>query len=139
MDFGSLTGVRGVLGFKLAVERGGGVDKNVITNGFLAGINTLQFIVDNEGTSPNPSGLRVELSGIARLDLRTSVALSGGIATITWVSQPGRTYRVQWKAQLTDPVWNDLLPEVVATSGISVKTQNVGAATGRVYRVLLLP
>ena len=110
-----------------------------ITTFFSPGINTLQFKVFNGGTSPNPSGVRVELSGIARLDLRASVTHSGGVATITWVSQPGRTYRVQCKAQPTDPVWNDLPGDVVATSGISSKTHFVGNAAQGFYQVILLP
>jgi hypothetical protein len=36
-----------------------------IKNGFVAGNNTLDFVIFNEGSSTNPSGLRVELSGTA--------------------------------------------------------------------------
>jgi len=44
-----------------------------ITSGFVAGVNTLDFIINNDrvngGTSPNPTGLRVEISGTAASDL----------------------------------------------------------------------
>jgi hypothetical protein len=40
-----------------------------ITSGFVAGVNTLDFIINNDkvnaGTAPNPTGLRVEISGTA--------------------------------------------------------------------------
>lgn len=36
-----------------------------ITSGFIAGVNTLQFIVNNGGTAPNPTGLLVQISGSA--------------------------------------------------------------------------
>jgi hypothetical protein len=36
-----------------------------IASGFTSGINTLDFLVVNNGTSANPTGLRVEISGTA--------------------------------------------------------------------------
>ena len=36
-----------------------------ISSGFAAGLNTLDFVVNNAGSSPNPTGLRVEISGTA--------------------------------------------------------------------------
>ena len=36
-----------------------------IDSGFVAGTNTIDFIVDNGGTYPNPTGLLVELTGTA--------------------------------------------------------------------------
>src|ERR1700682_2674072 len=36
-----------------------------ITSGFQAGVNTLEFVVNNAGSSANPTGLRVDISGTA--------------------------------------------------------------------------
>jgi CSLREA domain-containing protein len=36
-----------------------------ITSGFVAGVNTLDFVVNNAGTGANPTGVRIELSGTA--------------------------------------------------------------------------
>lgn len=36
-----------------------------ITSGFTAGVNTIDFIVHNGGTDPNPTALRVEMTGSA--------------------------------------------------------------------------
>ncbi len=38
----------------------------VISSGFVAGENTMDFIVNNGGSSRNPTGLRVDLSGTAQ-------------------------------------------------------------------------
>ncbi len=35
----------------------------LITSGFIEGINTLQFVLTNAGTAPNPGGLRVQILG----------------------------------------------------------------------------
>lgn len=37
-----------------------------ITKGFVSGTNTLDFLVTNDGTGPNPSGFRARLTGTAR-------------------------------------------------------------------------
>jgi len=47
----------------------------MITNGFLGGTNTLDFVVNNAGSTTNPTGLRVELSGV------TAQAFPAAIAT----------------------------------------------------------
>ncbi|MGI9244358.1 MAG: lamin tail domain-containing protein, partial [Verrucomicrobiales bacterium] len=39
-----------------------------INEGFVSGINTLEFVVNNAGDSANPTGLRVELSGAAEIE-----------------------------------------------------------------------
>jgi hypothetical protein len=44
--------------FRVAVPFG-------ITSGFVTGTNTLDFVVTNAGSSPNPSALRVDISGTA--------------------------------------------------------------------------
>ena len=36
-----------------------------INTGFIAGVNTLDFVVNNGGPGINPTGVRVELSGTA--------------------------------------------------------------------------
>ncbi len=57
----------------------------LMTNGFVAGVNTLEFVVDNWTTSPSPTGLRVEVSGVA------APASSGTPFTVysTGVTTPG--------------------------------------------------
>jgi hypothetical protein len=112
-----------------------------ITSGFVPGINTLTFAVNNDGTLPNPAGLRVEIRGTTRADLQiTSITYSGSNAKVTWISQPGRIYRLQRKTDLLQTDWVDVAGDVTATSGISIKVHGVGFnAAKHFYRVLLLP
>jgi hypothetical protein len=111
-----------------------------ITNGFVTGLNTLTFKVDNAGTSPNPSGLRVEVTGLATAGLQMhNIHIANSSVTLTWISQPGVTYRLQSKASLSDPAWTDVPEDVVATSGVSSKTFSVGNSPIGYYRVAALP
>jgi hypothetical protein len=51
-----------------------------ITNGFVFGTNTLDFIVTNTpGSGGNPSGLRVQISGIATITVTNPQDLSDGL------------------------------------------------------------
>ena len=53
-----------------------------INSGFVAGVNTLDFVVNNAGSSASPTGLRVEISGTASavgvLSLNTEYIRFGG-------------------------------------------------------------
>ncbi len=112
-----------------------------ITTGFLPDSNSLTFIVSNGGTQLNPSGLRVEMSGTAALDLRIiSIERGGpGYIYLTWTSQPGRSYRLQRKDRLSDPEWIDLLANVPAGGTTTTRTVFVGGASEQFFRVLPLP
>jgi hypothetical protein len=49
-----------------------------ITNGFVAGNNTLEFLTANDGSSPNPAGFRVRMSGTARKQMTSNTTLPAG-------------------------------------------------------------
>ena len=68
----------------------------------------------------------------------TSVRLSGGVATVTWTSQSGRTYRLFYKDSLTAATWSQVSGDVAAVSGTTSQTNLVGGVTQRFYRVQLL-
>src|SRR6202171_3882545 len=51
-----------------------------ITSGFQAGVNTLDFVVNNAGSSANPTGLRVDISGTASA-LTTVTVFGTGVNT----------------------------------------------------------
>jgi hypothetical protein len=70
----------------------------------------------------------------------THISFSGSTATLTWLSVPGRTYRVQFKPDLALPSWTDLTPDVTATGTTSTKVDNtLAGASRRYYRIVLLP
>lgn len=49
-----------------------------LTNGFVAGTNTLDFLAANDGSGPNPAGFRALLAGTARKVLPVNTALPVG-------------------------------------------------------------
>ena len=111
-----------------------------LTNGFVSGLNTLTFRVNNAGLSPNPSGFRAEVTGVATAGLQMhDIHLASGNVSLTWISQPNVTYRVQWKASLSDPAWTDVSGDVVATGAVSSTTFSAGNAAHLFLRVAALP
>ena len=58
---------------------------------------------------------------------------------LTWSAVIGRTYRVQYKNDLTDPDWTDLSPDVTASGNTAALTDISAAGSQRFYRVELLP
>ena len=70
-----------------------------------------------------------------------SLASSGsGDRVLLWSSIPGRSYRVQYKASVSDPKWNTLGADVLSSGAASSKVDSSPPAIGpRFYRVLVLP
>ena len=59
---------------------------------------------------------------------------------VTWDSLPNRSYRLQYKENLSVNTWTDLAGDILAVSGTASKTaMTVGGASQRFYRVMLLP
>jgi hypothetical protein len=69
----------------------------------------------------------------------TSIHVAGGAAVVTWNSDGGQTYRLQYKDHLNDPTWQDAAPDVLAIAPTTTVTNLLGSATQRFYRVTLLP
>jgi len=65
-------------------------------------------------------------------------ALTADTVVLSWNSIPGRTYRVQYKNNLADPGWLELLPHVTATETVASLTNVVGNQPQRFYRIRTL-
>ena len=61
------------------------------------------------GTNPNDSQSKF---------LIQSVTPQPGGFQITWPSQPSIIYRVQWKNNLTDPMWQSIAPDFTGTGSV---------------------
>ncbi|MBI5384660.1 MAG: PD40 domain-containing protein [Verrucomicrobia bacterium] len=70
----------------------------------------------------------------------TLVSVGTGSTTLIWPAVPGRSYRVQFKTDLNDSDWTDLLAPVVV-NGASASCVDPGAAGQgrRFYRVVMQP
>ncbi|MGD0652338.1 MAG: S1/P1 nuclease [Verrucomicrobiia bacterium] len=67
----------------------------------------------------------------------TSVTLTNGNFSLSWSAVSGRSYRVQWKQQLDDAVWNDLTDITASTNSISF-TDPIAQEQQRFYRVMVV-
>jgi hypothetical protein len=66
-----------------------------------------------------------------------SISLSVGAGvSITFPSQAGLNYVLEYKTALDDPAWTPLLPAMTATSGSMVLQDTNTPAASRYYRVL---
>jgi hypothetical protein len=65
----------------------------------------------------------------------TSITVSDELAIITWESVSNRNYRLQYKNEITNPVWIEVPEDVVATGPSCTLTNATGGATHRFYRV----
>jgi photosystem II stability/assembly factor-like uncharacterized protein len=59
--------------------------------------------------------------------------------TITWSSQPGLSYRLQYSTNLSQTIWTDVAGDVLASGGTASKTDTIGAFDQKYYRVKQLP
>ncbi|HWQ92727.1 MAG TPA: immunoglobulin domain-containing protein [Clostridia bacterium] len=94
-----------------------------ITNGFVAGVNTLDFKVSNGGVNPSPSGLRVNLRGylsiLAETQTQMHIQLNGANVSISWApAESGQ--KLEWAPTCAGP-WEQVVgaanPYVTSASG----------------------
>jgi hypothetical protein len=106
----------------------------------LAAGSSRAFLVVNQAVRDGADRIVANLVWIDDAPVITSITRAGGSATLIWTSLSGRTYRVQYRVNITDPAWLDVSGDVLATASTSTKTDNtLGTALTRFYRVSLLP
>lgn len=66
----------------------------------------------------------------------TSVTLTNGNFGLSWSAVPGRSYRLQWKQQSGDAIWNDLINITAAANTASYTEATVQQQ--RFYRVIVV-
>jgi Stage II sporulation protein/Putative Ig domain len=66
-----------------------------------------------------------------------SPTLAGGNLNLSWPAIPGTFYLVQYKTNLSDASWINLVPSVVASSSTASKTDLLNS-TQRFYRILVV-
>lgn len=63
----------------------------------------------------------------------SSCTLTNGSFRFSWTATQGTTYRVQWKAQSSDPTWNDLTNLTASSNSVSISDSL--SHSQRLYRV----
>jgi hypothetical protein len=87
----------------------GGLTAFVITNNLVAGVNTIDFQINNSpGTGPNPTGIRVDLKGLVPIDQQPTLQItrSGNNLSISW-SPDSAGVKLQSATSTAGP-WNDV-------------------------------
>jgi hypothetical protein len=86
------------------------------------------------GTNPNDPQSRFAIQAVT--------PQSGGGFLVTWQSQPGIPYRVQWKNALSDTTWQPIVPDFTGDGSVLNWTDD-GSQTGglsassRFYRIVV--
>ena len=69
-----------------------------------------------------------------------SITVADGNTTLTWSAIAGKSYRVQYKLDLSQTDWSDLAGDVTASDTNAIKVDTtVSNATNRFYRIQVLP
>ena len=112
---GNSTGNANAAGF-------GGLTSFLITDGFVDGINSLEFVMNNAPTSNNPTGLRVDLHGL--IDIRPVLSITpvdGSHVAVAW-SSANACHRLQSAPTVAGP-WTTITsatnPQIIDTTGQS--------------------
>jgi hypothetical protein len=98
--------------------------------------NPVTVRVTDNGTPSLSDAKSFVITVIAPISI-SSIGVSNATVTITWASIPGTTYRVQFKNNLGDTSWSNLVPDVTATGTTASQTDAVGT-TRRFYRIMLV-
>jgi hypothetical protein len=81
---------------------------------------------------------RVQIQSICLLNCPVvlSVAATGDGRALAWNAEPNRTYRIEFKRDLNEPIWS-LLTQTTATADGFLQAPDTSADSTRFYRVVL--
>lgn len=103
--------------------------------------NTVRSItvrVTDDGAPPRDVARTFLVTVVSRPTI-TGIQIADGVANVNWTSLAGQGYRLQFKTNISDAGWADVLPDVIA-EGSSVTHTNAFDPSGlRVYRVMIVP
>ncbi len=101
------------------------------------GTNTIVARVTDNG-SPARSATGQFIVRVVSKPQVSSLVAEGSRYAITFVAEPGKTYRVDYKDSLDDPEWQPVdAPALAATTALTVN-DNLGSSPQRFYRIVAL-
>lgn len=107
-------------------------------NTFVGTTNAFTVRVSDDGM-PNLSDTTSFLVNVVSRPVFGSITLSNGVVHLSWSAVAGERYLVQWRNNLDDTQWDDLLPEVLANGSEASQTDSATPETQKFYRVILVP
>jgi hypothetical protein len=111
-----------------------------ITNGFTAGVNMLDFVVENVGPGLNPTGMRMDnLQGTA-LPISEQPILSIRVSQVElcWDTLTNIVYQIQYNSELTTNQWVNWGGAFAGTGG-PICTNDAVTQVRRLYRLVVTP
>ena len=85
-----------------------------------------------------PAFITLDLSVLPPLNIEAVTKSDNGF-TLNWNALMGRAYQVQFKTDLAQPTWINLVLRLTATNATMTASDSVVTDPQRFYRVLLLP
>ena len=136
-----------------AIVNGGGVIVNSVTYNnptnltvnltvapnAVPGARTVTITNPDGQSTTSAAGILTVVAGTNQPPALQTIVISGTSATLTWSAIPGTTYRLQFKTNLTDTIWGDLVPDVTATGATASTSDPVATNDMRFYRLLVVP
>ena len=100
-------------------------------------------IVTDNGVPPlsatNSFEVMVNPAPIIPAPVIQSIAVSNGVATVTWSSVSNGIYRLQYVGDLGNTNWTDVFPDVQASGPAATATNTTGSAVQQFYRIMVVP
>jgi len=90
------------------------------------------------GSEASVAKRKLRANGEKRRPPRPLIVSTDGLATITWSSVAGKTYRPHYKSNLTAESWQDSSPDVTASGSTTAATDAVGTSSEGNYCVFVV-
>ena len=71
--------------------------------------------------------------------LITGIAVTTNLVNVTWTTLAGQLYRLQFKTNLAETNWSEVLPDVMATGPSATQTNTYVPEASHFYRVMIVP
>jgi hypothetical protein len=101
-----------------------------------AGTNTITVRVTDNGTPAFSDAKAFNVTVLPRPV--GSITVSNGIIVFSWTAFSGTSYRAQFKTNLADVGWSDVIPDVVAAGSKASISDNPGPRATIFYRVMVV-
>jgi hypothetical protein len=104
---------------------------------FVNTTNPATVQVTDNGSPPLSDSKSFNILVVARPSIQ-SIGHTNNIVTMTWSTIAGQTYRLQYKVNLNDAVWMDLVPDLTASGSVVSATDPTAISSSRFYRIQLV-
>ena len=103
---------------------------------FASTTNRISVRVTDDGSPAAFDAQAVNVTVVARPRLESIAESPDGFFTLVWRVYPGRTYRSEFKTNLTDTIWTTLGADFTAATSSATITHNAGTILHGFHRVL---